>query len=166
MLACGRHSLATGRRASAASRPALSRAAASAKAGGGSAAAAAAGPKLLWLSTSNQVLLELCLAGWQHCHTGPWTAFAPSWPAPGCTPIRRRRLHSGAASHLLPLLQDALTAGLEAGVSTVVFAEGQAALAREWQQLGRFEALTRAADGRLLGADGMQVGGRAGALSR
>ena len=53
--------------------------------------------------------------------------------------------------------QDALTAGLEAGVSTIVFAEGQAALAREWQQLGRFDAVTRTADGRLLGADGTQV---------
>ncbi|PRW34003.1 3-dehydroquinate synthase-like protein isoform X1 isoform A [Chlorella sorokiniana] len=54
--------------------------------------------------------------------------------------------------------QDALTAGLEAGVNTVVFNESQTALAQEWQQLGRFEALTRTADGRLLGADGKQVG--------
>ncbi len=60
------------------------------------------------------------------------------------------------ASLLLP--QDALTAGLEAGISTVVFGEGQAALAQEWQQLGRFEAVTRTADGRLLGAAGEQVG--------
>ena len=54
--------------------------------------------------------------------------------------------------------QDALTAALEAGVSTVVFSEEQAALAAEWQQLGRFDALTRSADGRLLDAVGTQVG--------
>lgn len=44
-------------------------------------------------------------------------------------------------------------------MSTVVFNEGQDALAQEWQQLGRFEALTRTTDGRLLGPDGKQVGG-------
>ena len=68
MLACGRHSaapiLATARRAPSASRPALQRAAAPAKAGGdGSTTAAAAGPKLLWLSTSNQVLLRMSWDG-------------------------------------------------------------------------------------------------------
>lgn len=49
-------------------------------------------------------------------------------------------------------------AALEAGVSTMVFEEGQAALAKEWQQLGRFEAITRTSDGRLLDAAGSQVG--------
>lgn len=52
--------------------------------------------------------------------------------------------------------QDALTAGLEAGVSTVVFTEQQAPLAKEWQQLGRFEALTQK-DGLLVDAAGQQV---------
>lgn len=55
--------------------------------------------------------------------------------------------------------QAALTAALEAGVDTVVFEEGQAALAEEWQQLGRFQAVTCTADGRLVGVDGEQVGG-------
>ena len=55
-------------------------------------------------------------------------------------------------------MQDALTSALEAGVGTVVFDESQASLAQEWQQLGRFEAITRTADGRLLDAGGAQVG--------
>lgn len=54
--------------------------------------------------------------------------------------------------------QDAFTAALESGVNSLVFGEGQAALAREWQALGRFEAITRTADGRLLDAAGTQVG--------
>ena len=54
-------------------------------------------------------------------------------------------------------MQDVLTSALEAGVGTVVFDESQGTLAQEWQQLGRFEAITRTADGRLLDAGGAQV---------
>lgn len=55
-------------------------------------------------------------------------------------------------------VQDALTAGLEAGFGTVVFDAAAAQRAADWQQLGRFEALTRAVDGSLLDAAGKAVG--------
>ncbi|KAL4423284.1 hypothetical protein ABPG77_004553 [Micractinium sp. CCAP 211/92] len=56
--------------------------------------------------------------------------------------------------------KDALTAGLEAGFSTAVFGADaeQRGRARDWQALGRFEALTRAADGSLVDAAGKAVG--------
>lgn len=56
--------------------------------------------------------------------------------------------------------KDALTAGLEAGFGTAVFGAdaAQRGLARDWQALGRFQALTRAADGSLLDAAGSAVG--------
>lgn len=44
----------------------------------------------------------------------------------------------------------------------MVFNEQQAPLAKEWQQLGRFQAVTRTADGRLLDAAGTQVGSTPG----
>lgn len=54
--------------------------------------------------------------------------------------------------------QDTLTAALEAGIRTVVFDVSSAAQAAEWQQLGRFDAITRGSDGRLRDASGAQVG--------
>jgi 3-dehydroquinate synthase class II len=69
-------------------------------------------------------------------------------------------VHSGGGKKLVWLStasQAALTAALEAGVDTVVFEEEQAALAEEWQRLGRFQAVTRTADGRLVDGEGEQV---------
>ncbi|KAL4436765.1 hypothetical protein ABPG75_003904 [Micractinium tetrahymenae] len=67
-----------------------------------------------------------------------------------------------ASEPLLPcpatVPQDALTAGLEAGFGTVVLDAAAAQRGQEWQQLGRFEALTRTADGALLDAAGKAVG--------
>ena len=63
--------------------------------------------------------------------------------------------------------QAALTAALESGVTTVVFdsTPAQAQLAAEWQQLGRFDALVRTPDDRLLllrpGGGGGRGGGSA-----
>lgn len=152
MLSCGRlgatPALATARTSRSARRPALTRVAVAAEASGGGGAAAAAGRKLLWLSTANQVCLQWlamwCEDGCLLRHSRATTLHSAPLLQPSCLP--------------LPPSQDALTAGLEAGVSTVVFEESQAPLAQEWQQLGRFEAVTRTADGRLLGADGKQVG--------
>eukprot|EP00955_Chlamydomonas_euryale_P061354 358007-Chlamydomonas_euryale.AAC.10 len=59
-------------------------------------------------------------------------------------------------------LQEALTAGLESGVSEFVFrddADGRAGAA-EWAQLGRFEALLARPGGAVVDADGESVSGK------
>ena len=57
-----------------------------------------------------------------------------------------------------PCQQDVLTTALEAGLCpSLLFPEGAAARAAEWQRLGRFTPLTRAAGGEVLDAGGAQV---------
>jgi hypothetical protein len=90
------------------------------------------------------------------------TAAAAIGSGSGATNASRR---NGKLVWLSTTSQDALTAGLEAGLDTVVFDESQAAVSNEWQQLGRFTAITRAADGRLLDAASGAVVGHVRLLS-
>ncbi|KAL4858177.1 3-dehydroquinate synthase [Chlorella vulgaris] len=90
------------------------------------------------------------------------TAAAAIGSGSGATHASRR---NGKLVWLSTTSQDALTAGLEAGLDTVVFDESQAAVSNEWQQLGRFTAITRAADGRLLDAASGAVVGHVRLLS-
>lgn len=47
------------------------------------------------------------------------------------------------------ILQDVLTAALEAGLSTVVFSTASVGLVEEWSQIGRFTALTVSVEGEI-----------------